>query len=137
MASRDFSVGGTDDYDRVSTDSAIDNLDPSHVGKNVIVSHTPEKPYRLGTFTVVCLIINRTVGTFMTPYHVDILTRRPRNWNFQFSWNRHEEYQQRWPCHDFLVHRWCVHFRGCIPQHRTWPINPHPQNQWPGRCCAS
>jgi hypothetical protein len=30
--------------------------------KNVILSNTPAKPFRLGTWTVIGLIINRTIG---------------------------------------------------------------------------
>ena len=54
-------VGG--DSDKYSVYTPDDPADHEiYSSKNVIVSRTPGKPFRLGTGTVIGLVINRTIG---------------------------------------------------------------------------
>ena len=56
-------VYGAGDSDRYSVYTLDDPADHEiYSSKNVIVSRTPGKPFRLGTWTVIGLVINKTIG---------------------------------------------------------------------------
>ena len=53
-------AGDSDQYSVYTPDDPADY--EIYSSKNVIVSRTPGKPFRLGTGTVIGLVINRTIG---------------------------------------------------------------------------
>jgi hypothetical protein len=78
MGHQMYGDGGSDQYSVYTPDDPADH--EIYSSKNVIVSRTPGKPFRLGTGTVIGLVINRTIGRSLMRDDLSlILTKEPES----------------------------------------------------------
>jgi len=65
-------------------ESAIDEIRPEYI-RNTIVSKAPEARFRLGTWSVIALVVNRVIGLAFSSYLFLDRTKFHRYWHLQLA----------------------------------------------------
>jgi hypothetical protein len=102
--------------DSSSTNYEIDELSTRNI-KNVIITNAPEERFRLGYWSVIALVVNRTIGLNSTGDIWQKLTKYCRNWHIQFAVDNYTGNEKRRYNPSFLACRRSVYNRGHLSEH--------------------
>jgi hypothetical protein len=106
-----------------SINDAVFEILPENI-PNTIITKAPEERFKLGTFTVICLVVNRVIGMDHIIPSIDNINSFTRNWYFQFSINCHQRNTKCW-CYIIILVCWLsIRNMWSSHGHRIWPDHP-------------